>query len=261
MGKYQSFISTLNQLIEGIDLEGAYAITEDDRAELEEQLNDIRAVAQVGITVEIIGHEFESLESEVRRNLSKLPSSARDTTAYREALRAHLALADRLRFLSPLKIAGYRTREPITGEQIANYIQEFFSAMFRDQNIDFAATASFRAITIRDIPSRIFPVFLNLINNAVYWTSQSGDRLIRLDFKERLVIVADSGPGIDPEDVARLFNIFFSRRRSGRGVGLYLSRANLSVAGHKIRYAAGDDPVVLSGANFIIDFKGVETNG
>ena len=91
--KYQSFLSTLNQLIEGIDLEGAYSITEDDRAELEEQLNDIRSIAQVGITVEIIGHEFESLESEVRHSLGKLPSSARDTVAYRQALRAHLAFA------------------------------------------------------------------------------------------------------------------------------------------------------------------------
>ncbi|MBC7051956.1 hypothetical protein G6O46_23375, partial [Salmonella enterica subsp. enterica serovar Enteritidis] len=91
-------------------------------------------------------------------------------------------------------------------------------------------------ISIVDIPSRIFPVFINLINNSVYWVSQSAERYIRLDFKNGLTVVADSGKGVDPEDVPRLFNIFFTRRRSGRGVGLYLSRANLAVAGHKIRY-------------------------
>jgi signal transduction histidine kinase len=260
-GRYQSFIGALEQLIEGIDLEGAYAITEDDRAELEEQLRDIRAVAQVGITVEIIGHEFETLESEVRRNLARLPQSSRNSEPYRQAMRAHLALADRLRFLSPLKIGGYRSREEITGEQIANYIGEFFSTIFKEQRIEFVATSAFRRISIRDIPSRIFPVFINLINNAVYWTSQSVERRILLDFQEGLAVVADTGPGVDPEDIPRLFDIFFSRRRSGRGVGLYLSRTNLAVAGHKIRYASGDDPTVLDGANFVIDFKGVVANG
>lgn len=259
-GRYQSFLGTLEQLIEGIDLEGAYSITEDDRSELEEQLKDIRAVAQVGITVEIIGHEFETLESEVRRNLNKLPLAARSTDAYKHAFRAHLALADRLRFLSPLKVGGYRSREVITGEQIASYIEEFFSSMFTDQLIDFVATIEFRKISIRDIPSRIFPVFINLINNAIYWASQSAERRVQLDFKDGLALVSDTGPGVDPEDIPRLFDIFFSRRRAGRGVGLYLTRSNLAVAGHKIRYAAGNDPKALSGANFVIDFKGVVVN-
>ncbi|MFL9840461.1 ATP-binding protein [Sphingomonas sp. ST-64] len=260
-GKYRSFLSTLDQLIEGIDLEGAYAITEDDRSELEEQLRDIRAVAQIGITVEIIGHEFETLEAEVRRNLQKLPASAKSTEAYEGALRAHLALADRLRFLSPLKIGGYRAREVITGAQVADYITEFFSSVFTSQRIEFIVTENFRKISFRDIPSRIFPVFINLINNAVYWTSLATERKIELDFQDGLAIIADSGPGVDPEDVSRLFELFFSRRRSGRGVGLYLSRVNLGVAGHKIRYAMADDPKILDGANFIVDFKGVSSDG
>jgi signal transduction histidine kinase len=260
-GRYQSFIGALDQLIEGIDLQGAVDITNERQEELEEQLRDIRAVAQIGITVEIIGHEFETLEAEVKRNLAKLPLATRQTEAFKQALRSHQALADRLRFLAPLKIGGYRSRETITGQQISDYISEFFSTMFRDQRIDFLATATFRKIAITDIPSRIFPVFINLINNAIYWTSQSSERRIRLDFKDGVAVVADSGPGVDPEDIPRLFNIFFTRRRSGRGVGLYLSRANLAVAGHKIRYAVGDDPKVLGGANFIIDFKGVRTDG
>ena len=260
-GRYSAFANVLDQLIEGIDLEGAYAITEDDRADLEDKLRDIYAVAQIGITVEIIGHEFETLESEVRRNLNKLPKATQDTNAFKAALRSHLALADRLRFLSPLKMAGYRTRETIRGAQIADYVQEFFASAFKEQRIEFFADADFLRISIVDIPSRIFPVFINLINNAVYWTALSEDRRIRMGFKEGLAIISDTGPGVDPEDGSRIFDIFFSRRRSGRGVGLYLSRVNLAVAGHKIRYATGDDPTLLNGANFIIDFRRVSVNG
>lgn len=260
-GRYPPFLNTLDQLVEGIDLEGAYAITEDDRLELEEQLKDLRAVAQVGVTVEIIGHEFETLEAEVRRNLGKLPAAVRSSDAYVQALRSHQALADRLRFLTPMKIGGYRARERITGGQIADYVEEFFGRAFKDQRIDFQATQAFRGITVTDLPSRIHPVFLNLVNNAVYWVSQSVERQIRIDLVDGLVVVADSGPGVDPEDVQRLFGLFFTRRRSGRGVGLYLSRVNLAVAGHKIRYANALDPKILDGANFVIEFKGVAGNG
>ena len=95
------------------------------------------------------------------------------------------------------------------------------------------------------------------MNNACYWVSQSADRRIVLDCVDGKVVIADSGPGVDPDDIDRLFTLFFTRRRLGRGVGLYLTKANLSVANHRIRYAGPDDPHVLPGANFIIFFKGI----
>ena len=259
--KYLPFLNVLDQLIEGIDLEGAYAVTEDDRAELDDKLHDIYAVAQIGITVEIIGHEFETLESEVRRNMDRLPKEAKDTRAFDNAMRSHFALADRLRFLSPMKIGGYRSRERITGKQLADFVGHFFGRTFDEQRIDFMATEEFRRISIVDIPSRIYPVFINLLNNAVYWVSLSDERKIWLGFDSDLVLVSDTGRGVDVEDESRIFDIFFSRRRAGRGVGLYLCRANLAVAGHKIRYRMPNDPKLLDGANFVIEFKGVKIDG
>ena len=258
--RYEPFLQSLDQLVEGIDIESALAVVEDDRSALEERVRNLNAVAQIGITVEIVGHELEILDAEVRRNLLRLPDETRRSTAYKLAYEAHSALADRLRFLAPLKIAGYRSRETITGAQIADYVGEFFARTFRSNRIDFAATPAFRVLRIVDLASRVFPVFLNLVNNAVYWASQSVERQIRLDFVDGLVVVADSGRGVDPDDVPRLFELFFTRRRDGRGVGLYLSRANLAVARHTIRYARDDDPHVLGGANFIIDFRGVTTD-
>lgn len=259
-GRYIPFINALRQLHAGIDLDSAFAATEDDRAELEDRLRDLQTVAQVGVTVEIIGHELETLEGEVRRNLDKLPKEVRELPAFRAALTSHQALADRLRFLAPMKVAGYRARETISGSQIAEYVHEFFDRLFSQHRIEFIATETFRAIRVVDIPARIYPVFLNLVNNAIYWVAQEAERKIRIDFVEGKVVVADSGPGVDPDDAERIFELFFTRRRFGRGVGLYLSRANLAVAGHRIRYATKSDPKVLSGANFIIEFRGVTTD-
>jgi signal transduction histidine kinase len=255
--KYEPVLRAVDQLVEGIDLDSALSVSEEDKTHLEEQVRNLQAVAQIGITVEIIGHEFETLDTEVRRNLMRLPDDVRRSSAFKLAFEAQSALTDRLRFLAPLKIAGYRPRQTITGADIANYIDQFFGRVFRNNRIEYYATERFRSLEIVDLPSRIYPVFINLVNNAVYWVSQGVDRRIHLDRVDGKVVIADSGPGVDRDDVPRLFELFFTRRREGRGVGLYLSSVNLAVAGHRIRYASEGDPQVLPGANFIIEFKGV----
>lgn len=259
-GRYAPLIRALDQLIDDIDLDGALAVVDDDRSRLEDRVRNLNAVAQVGITVEIIGHELQDLDGQVRRNLMALPEGARATQQFKDAFEAHAALTDRLRFLAPIKVAGYRSRIPIHGGEIADYVRDFFGRAMAQSRIEFHATPAFRGLRITDLPSRIFPVFINLVNNAIYWVSHSDDRRIVLDLIGAMVVVADSGPGVDPDDVPRLFELFFTQRQAGRGVGLYLCRVNLAVAHHGIRYAARDDPKVLPGANFIIEFRGLSTN-
>ena len=61
------------------------------------------------------------------------------------------------------------------------------------------------------------------------------------------------------KDIKHLFSLFFTRKvRGGRGVGLYLCRANLAAGGHTINYATDNGLKKLPGANFVIDFKGAK---
>ncbi|MCD0419085.1 ATP-binding protein [Rubrivivax sp. JA1024] len=257
--KYAALMKSLDRLKEGIDLEEALSVIDDDRAELEDRLRDIYQVAQLGIAVEIIGHELESLDFEVRRNLEKLPTEVKGLRPFKLAYEAHSALTEKLRFLAPLKIAGYRDREEISGADIAQYVEEFFKRRLKDEKVSFEATPAFMKISFNDLRSRIYPVFINLVNNSLYWLQFATDRRIIFDFRDGKAIISDSGQGVDPDDVGRLFQLFFTRRAKGRGLGLFLSRANLAVARHQIRYATGEDPRPLKGANFIIEFRGVSS--
>jgi signal transduction histidine kinase len=256
--KYEPFIRALQQLLENIDLDSALTITEDERSALEEKLSHFHALAQMGISIEIIGHELNTLDSEVGRNLKRLPDEVQRLEAFKLAFEAHKALVDRLRFLSPLKLAGYRARQKITGDEIAKYTESFFVRQFKHGRVSFTCTPAFRNIEIADLPSRIFPAFINLVNNSLYWLNLATTRKLVFDRVGEKVIIADSGPGVDPDDVEHLFELFFTRRSQGRGVGLYLTRVNLAAAHHKIRYGEKHDPKVLSGANFIIEFKGLK---
>lgn len=251
---YGSYLRTLQKLSEDVNVDAALAWSADERAELEEELRQISSLAQIGITVEIIGHELEVLDAEVDKNLRSLPPEIKKLQSFKAALTSHQALMTRLNYLAPLRVAGPRLKEIISGRQIADYIKTFFASQFDVESIAFLPTQAFLEMSITDFSYRIYPVFVNLVNNAVYWLRSVGNREIKLDAVDGSVVVADSGPGVDPDDEPSLFKLFFTRRAEGRGVGLFLARANLAASGHTIEYKTGKPS--LSGANFIIHLKG-----
>lgn len=75
-------------------------------------------------------------------------------------------------------------------------------------------------------PSRLISVFANLIENAIQHSSRSATVNIEAAIHEcdhriwARCTVSDTGPGIREEDLARLFEPFFSRRQGGTGLGL-----------------------------------------
>jgi len=256
--RYEAAIRALRQLVDNIDLDSALSVTEDERLELEKNLREFYGLAQLGIAIEMIGHELEAMQETVNKNLKRLPTDVRSSRTYERAYESFRALVDRLRFLAPMKMAGYRSRQEITGESIAGYVQSFFGKRLDDCRTSLSATGAFRSISVTDLPSRIYPVFINLVNNSLYWLQFVSNRRIVFDYQDGKVIVADSGQGVDKDDIKHLFQLFFTRRANGRGVGLYLCRTNLAVGHHTIRYAEKSDPKVLEGANFIIEFRDLE---
>jgi signal transduction histidine kinase len=179
--------------------------------------------------------------------------------AYQRVVSAHEALTERLRFLSPLKLSGVQSKEQILGRDIEADLRTFFGEDLQRENINLEVSDSFRRFKIFDRRSRIIPVFLNLANNSRYWLAHStppGGRIL-IDVQDGNVIFADDGPGVEPGDVRYLFTLYFTRRsRGGRGVGLYLCRANLAAGGHQIWYGTEAVDRLLKGANFVMRFMG-----
>jgi signal transduction histidine kinase len=258
---FEPYIAALRSLQENIDLSTLADYGMETVDEMREEIDRLHALAQLGITVEIIGHEIQTLELTVSEGLAELPDTVKGTDAYTSAKTAHEALTERLRFLSPLKLSGDGGKTRLTGKLILDYVSRFFGDTFVKRNIELVASERFSRLILHERPSRIYPVFINLINNAAYWVTRTsdGERRILLDVVDGKVVVADSGSGVDEDDLKHLFSLFFTRKvRGGRGVGLYLCRANLAAGGHKIEYAAEDKYRILQGANFVIDFTGAQ---
>ena len=249
----------MRNLQENADLDALVAVSIDELDSVRSDLLRLNALAQLGITVEIIGHEIDGLESTISHGLASFPQETKQLRAFRSVWEAHNTLADKMRFLSPLKLSGEQQKSWISGEQIRNYVVQFLGRILDSTAISITWTEQFLNFAVYELPSRIYPVFTNLINNSIYWISQlaSSERQILIEVEGSTVYVSDDGPGVDEEDVKHLFTLFFTRKsRSGRGVGLYLCRSNLAAGGHTISYVSEKQNKKLSGANFAIEFKG-----
>lgn len=252
--RYGGYLRVLENLAQGIDIDALTAWSVEQRQEMQGRVDQLHALAQLGVTVELVGHELETHYDDIDRHLNAIPAGPQQKKL-RDSVKA---LFDRMRFVTPLQLSGKRFLKEITGEEIANYVSEFFETRFQRARVDFKATRAFRVIKFREYPARIYPVFINLVNNSLYWVSMGERREILFDVVGDYVVVGDTGKGVDQDDQNSLFVLFFTRRTGGRGVGLYLCRANLAAGGHSVAYATEKAHRLLPGANFVIKIRGLE---
>jgi nitrogen-specific signal transduction histidine kinase len=87
--------------------------------------------------------------------------------------------------------------------------------------------------------SRVYEVVSNLLNNAIKFTEE-GSIAIKVERKKHdgrqcaFVAVRDTGAGIHPEIMPRLFMKFASKSEQGTGLGLFISRSIVEAHGGRI---------------------------
>jgi signal transduction histidine kinase len=92
-------------------------------------------------------------------------------------------------------------------------------------------------------------VILNLVRNASDAMRDVNDRprhlLVRLEREEEggaRLLVRDAGVGIEPQNMERLFDAFYTTKSDGMGIGLSVSRSIIESHGGKLWAEANDGP-------------------
>jgi two-component system, OmpR family, phosphate regulon sensor histidine kinase PhoR len=94
--------------------------------------------------------------------------------------------------------------------------------------------------SIKVDPMRVQQVFINLIHNAIKFTPPGGKISISAIHEDDQIIfsIADTGIGIPPDDLDRIFERFYksdrSRSSGGTGLGLSISKHIIELHGGKI---------------------------
>jgi signal transduction histidine kinase len=91
-------------------------------------------------------------------------------------------------------------------------------------------------ITVFADRDRIYQVLTNLLNNALKFT-KNGTITVNTslnDTKEVIVTIIDTGIGIPPEIVPKLFSKFVTTSNQGTGLGLFISKGIIEAHGGRI---------------------------
>jgi signal transduction histidine kinase len=95
-------------------------------------------------------------------------------------------------------------------------------------------------VPLHGVRDQLMQVFLNLILNAVDATSKCGHIELRAERAAGGVVVTvhDDGAGIAPEHAVRVFQPYFTTKKDGTGLGLFVSRKLIADHGGRIEFTS-----------------------
>jgi two-component system phosphate regulon sensor histidine kinase PhoR len=183
-----------------------------------------------------VSHELRTPLTAIRGYVEALldePSLAPDARGFLDIIGRHTARMERL-VKDLLRLARLDARqEPL--ERTRCNVRDAFDAVLADLSQSVEARQQRVTIDIPDVaiyvdadPGKLHDILRNLVENAVNYSPVQSD--IRLTAERHgdavHVVVSDSGPGIPPTDLTRVFERFYrvDKSRSGPGgTGLGLS--------------------------------------
>ena len=120
-----------------------------------------------------------------------------------------------------------------------------FLPLINDRKIEIISDDSDDELYILADYNRLSQVFINLIKNSIEALEGIDDAKITVSIIENksniIIKVKDNGSGISPENIRRMNEPFFTTKRNGTGLGVYLSTEIIKAHGGSIRYESSEN--------------------
>ena len=198
---------------------------------------ELLELANIGLVVEIVVHELTRLTERTGELLAELQENKRglDVVDVIDNLRRQIVATNkRIRTVDAMSPAGRNRKETYDAvAQIKTILDSFKPRMNRHGVVaEFTVDGgdANKELRIRMVRGLIAQALENLIVNSLHWVKQGlreGDAVpmiqIDVDTKAKVVFVSDNGPGVDPRYAKAIFKPYYSTRKKGKGLGLYIA--------------------------------------
>jgi two-component system OmpR family sensor kinase len=208
-------------------------------------------------------HELRSPLSRLRAELEVTLRRPRGVPEYEETLRSCLDEVQRVQSLTEelLELARIdarqepETAQPITVNEIVAAAVSAVTSEAERRGILVVVEHS-PEVLVNAAPVAAKVALANILDNAVKFSPPGGDVKVAITTsrEEAVIAVSDTGPGVSPEDIPRLFQRFYRGKASravdvpGIGLGLAISRTLIERLGGRISIEASGE----KGATFAV---------
>lgn len=226
-------------------------LTERNRAEAEirrmqAELIHVSRLSAMGTMASTLAHELNQPLAAISNFLSGTKRIAERPEVKREVLLEALDGAEASsrragEILRRLRDLVSRGKVSVQTEHLPELLEEARVLAFNEAalGVDYHLALDPKAAWVRVDRIQIQQVMINLVRNAVEAMAASKRREVRI--VTRLagpmieIEVADTGPGIPPENMDSLFSEFMTTKSEGMGLGLPISRTIIEAHGGAIR--------------------------
>lgn len=133
------------------------------------------------------------------------------------------------------------SKEPVDLAALVRRVSEYFSAKFETSGLECRLRLPPEPVIVTLDEDKIIQVLTNLIGNALKYTEEGWVELAVVDLGEDVECsVSDSGIGIPPDDLPKIFDRFFQtnhaggKRQGGTGLGLPIARSLVEMHGGEL---------------------------
>jgi len=195
-------------------------------------------LSAISMTIQRLGREYKPAEED--RELHKLFG-----ILYKEIAHIRNSIDNLLQFSKPAPLQKSRSRI----DRIITKIYRLYETKASKQNISLVWQNREPLEAIVD-PTKIGECLINILENALTATPPNGT--LTLDAKQKkntlIITVCDTGKGIPEENISKIFNLYFTTKANGTGLGLAHAHQIVSEHGGEINVKS----VVNKGTCFTI---------
>ncbi|HWP42718.1 MAG TPA: ATP-binding protein [Blastocatellia bacterium] len=222
-GQVTAVVSILHDLAE---------IRELERRRVEQKLFESEKLAAVGTLAASIAHEVNNPLEAIKNSLFLLQSK-KDEASNASFLSIALKETERVSHIIRQMLGFARRSGGVEWVNVNNLLEDTLALV--EKKLHHSGIRVLRQMdrnlpAVHSYPDQLRQVFLNLVLNAQQAIEGAGSITVRTSQMEGMpqpsiaVEIIDTGCGISDEDMARIFEPFFSMRKDGTGLGLWVTQ-------------------------------------
>lgn len=201
---------------------------------LERRARDAERLAELGTLTGGLAHEIKNPLSTVQLNLQLLAEDLTpDNPAYprivnrlktvqKETSRLRDILDDFLRYAGQLEL----DRQPTDLNELLEELVDFFLPQAQQQRAKVRLRRADQPLVAAVDPRLIKQAVLNLMLNALQAMPEGGDLILSASKEDgaALIDIIDTGKGIPPEAIDKIFQAYYTSKKGGTGLGLAMTQ-------------------------------------
>jgi len=150
-----------------------------------------------------------------------------------ECDRLRTILDDFLRYAGKLELVPV----PLDLRRLASEVVDFFAAQAENARVVLRSSFPPEPVACRVDERLMKQALLNLMINAVQAMEDGGELLVQASTQrgEGILEVIDTGRGMDADELGRVFEVYYSTKKNGTGLGLPTTRRIVRAHGGTLR--------------------------